>query len=232
MKTLSRRHFLTMAGTCLAASAVTLQVPGLAFAAEPFPMPPLPYAMDALAPVISEKTISFHYGKHTAGYYTRTNKAVSEKGWKGMSLEKVILAARDKDPKLFNNAAQAWNHTFYWEQFTPSGVFSAKGQGYGGRAAEAINAAFDGFGAFKKAFVNAAGGQFGSGWAWLVDKGGKLDIVTTANAELPLGTGATPLLVVDVWEHAYYLDYQNRRKDHVAGVLDKLVNWDVIAARM
>ena len=222
--TMTRRGFLTVAaGACAMAVA-----PGAALAAqsEAFPLPPLPYAQGALDPVISERTVSFHYGKHTAGYYKRMNAALTKKTFVPKKLEEVVTSAHKADHSLFNNAAQAWNHTFYWNQFT------AGRRGFGGKAGDAIKAAFGSYDDFKNAMLAAAGGQFGSGWAWLVEYKGVLMATKTPNAENPLVQDQKPLLVVDVWEHAYYLDYQNRRKDHVAAVLDKLVDWDVVAARM
>jgi Fe-Mn family superoxide dismutase len=190
----------------------------------PFSLPKLPYAEDALAPVISAKTISFHYGKHHATYVKTLNELIAGTPYEGLSLEEVIVrAAADKDAaakKIFNNAAQAWNHEFYWNSMTPKGGAPA------GKIKDALDKSFGGLDAFNKAFSQAAVGQFGSGWAWLVKgKDGALKIETTSNADTPIAHGGTPLLVADVWEHAYYLDYQNRRPDHVAAWLDKLVNW-------
>jgi Fe-Mn family superoxide dismutase len=190
----------------------------------PFTLPKLPYAEDALAPVISAKTISFHYGKHHATYVKTLNELIAGTTYEGLSLDEIVVrAAKDKDAaakKIFNNAAQAWNHDFYWHSMT------AKAGAPAGKIKDALEKSFGDLAAFKKAFSQAAVGQFGSGWAWLVkDKGGALKIETTSNADTPIAHGGTPLLVADVWEHAYYLDYQNRRPDHVAAWLDKLVNW-------
>jgi len=190
----------------------------------PFSLPKLPYAEDALAPVISANTISFHYGKHHATYVKVLNELIAGTPYEGLSLEEIVVrAAGDKDAaakKIFNNAAQAWNHEFYWHSMTP------KGGAPGAKIKEALDKSFGGLDAFKKAFSTAAVGQFGSGWAWLVKaKDGALKIETTSNADTPIAHGGKPLLVADVWEHAYYLDYQNRRPDHVAAWLDKLVNW-------
>jgi len=190
----------------------------------PFTLPRLPYAEDALAPVISAKTISFHYGKHHATYVKMLNELIAGTAYEGLSLEEIVVrAAGDKDTaarKIFNNAAQAWNHDFYWHSMTPkSGVPT-------GKIKDALGKSFGDLDAFKKAFSQAAIGQFGSGWAWLVKgKDGALKIEVTSNADTPIAHGGTPLLVADVWEHAYYLDYQNRRPDHVAAWLEKLVNW-------
>ncbi len=187
-------------------------------------LPKLPYAEDALAPVISANTISFHYGKHHATYVKTLNELIAGTPYEGKSLEEIVVAsAKDKDAaakKIFNNAAQAWNHDFYWHSMTPKGGAPA------GKIKDAIAKSFGDLAAFKKQFGQAAVGQFGSGWAWLVKgKDGALTIETTSNADTPIAHGGTPLLVADVWEHAYYLDYQNRRPDHVTAWLDKLVNW-------
>ena len=190
----------------------------------PFTLPKLPYADDALAPVISANTISFHYGKHHATYVKVLNELIAGTPYEGLTLEEIVVrAAGDKDAaakKIFNNAAQAWNHEFYWHSMTP------KGGAPTAKIKDALDKSFGGLDAFKKAFSAAAVGQFGSGWAWLV-KGsdGALKIETTSNADTPIAHGGTPLLVADVWEHAYYLDYQNRRPDHVGAWLDKLANW-------
>jgi Fe-Mn family superoxide dismutase len=190
----------------------------------PFTLPKLPYAEDALAPVISAKTISFHYGKHHATYVKTLNELIAGTAYEGLSLDEIVVrAAKDKDAaakKIFNNAAQAWNHDFYWHSMR------AKAGAPTGKIKDALDKSFGDLAAFKKAFSQAAVGQFGSGWAWLVkDKAGALKIEATSNADTPIAHGGTPLLVADVWEHAYYLDYQNRRPDYLAAWLDKLVNW-------
>ena len=191
-------------------------------------LPKLPYAEDALAPVISADTISFHYGKHHATYVKTLNELIAGTPYEGKSLEEIVVAsAKDKDAaakKICNNAAQAWNHDFYWHSMTPP---NGKGSGSPtGKIKDALEKSFGDLAAFKKQFGQAAAGQFGSGWAWLVKgKDGALKIETTSNADTPIAHGGTPLLVADVWEHAYYLDYQNRRPDHVTAWLDKLVNW-------
>lgn len=183
----------------------------------------LPYADNALEPIISAKTIRFHYGKHYKGYVDNLNKLVEGTEFADMPLKKLIAATADKADKtaIFNNAAQAWNHAFYWHSLKPKG---------GGEPASVlkntIEASFGSFDVCKKELVAAATTQFGSGWAWLVMNGGRLKVVKTANAESPLTQGMKPLLTIDVWEHAYYLDYQNRRADYVNAVLDKLINWD------
>jgi len=186
-------------------------------------LPDLPYAESALDPVISAKTISFHYGKHHKTYVDNLNKLIVDTEFADLSLEKIITGAAGKPDKvaIFNNAAQIWNHTFYWKSLRPGG---------GGEPPSAlkqkIEAAFGSVDACKKELASKAVSQFGSGWAWLVPDGGSLKVVKTANADCPLVTGLKPLLTIDVWEHAYYLDYQNRRADYVNAVLDKLINWE------
>ena len=197
--------------------------------AEPFVLPPLPYAQDALAPVISANTLGFHHGKHHKTYVDNLNKLVPGTEYEGMTLEQIVNATAGKADKagIFNNAAQVWNHTFYWNCLrgngggTPSGDLATK-----------IESAFNGFDNFKKEFANAAVTQFGSGWAWLVSEGGSVKVVKTGNAEVPFTKGQKPLLTIDVWEHAYYLDYQNRRADYVNAVIDKLLNWDFAAQNL
>jgi Fe-Mn family superoxide dismutase len=197
----------------------------------PFTLPKLPYADNALAPVISANTISFHYGKHHATYVKVLNELIAGTAYESLTLEEIVVrAASDKDAaakKIFNNAAQAWNHEFYWHSMTPKGGAPA------GKIKDALEKSFGGLDAFKKAFSTAAVGQFGSGWAWLVKgKDGALKIETTSNADTPIAHGGTPLLVADVWEHAYYLDYQNRRPDHIGAWLDKLANWSFAEANL
>lgn len=228
---MDRRRFLKTAagaGVVLAAANLTGGVMSAAAAETGYANPVLPFAEGALEPHISAKTVSFHYGKHTAAYYANATKMVAGTPYAAMALKDVVLASAKKpeDAGLFNNAAQAWNHSFYWEQFT-------EGRGrFEGKAAEAVKAAFGDQAKFKEAFVKDAGSLFGSGWCWLCEDKGGLKIVKTSNAATPITEGLKPLLVVDVWEHAYYLDYQNRRPDHVAAVLDHLINWSVVAKRM
>jgi len=183
---------------------------------------PLPYAQDALAPVISAKTMSFHYGKHYAGYVKKANALTQDSAYAGKTAVDVIRETAGDAAKaaVFNNAAQAWNHAFYFKCMKPHGGGVPQG-----RLAKMIDAAFGGFTSFKDVFVSAAKDQFGSGWVWLVLDGKKLAVIATSNADTPLAHGLTPLFTVDVWEHAYYLDYQNRRADYVRQVLDKLANW-------
>ena len=188
---------------------------------------PLPYAENALEPVITAKTLSFHYGKHHAGYLATLNKLVAGTPYEGMPLEAMVRrAAAEQVAPIFNNAAQAWNHAFYWKSLAPAGAGGAPEGAFG----EAVARDFGSFADMKTALADAAVKRFGSGWAWLVAKDGKLSVISTPNAETPLTqAGVTPLLTVDVWEHAYYLDWQNRRADYVAALLDKLANWKFAA---
>jgi Superoxide dismutase len=189
-------------------------------------LPPLPYAENALDPVISTNTIGFHYGKHHKGYVDTLNKLIAGTELSNHSLEKLITETAGKADKvaIFDNAAQTWNHTFYWRSLRPKG---------GGEPPAAlkqrIEASFGNLDACKKELATAATTEFGSGWAWLVLEADKLKVVKTANAETPLTKDVKPLLTIDVWEHAYYLDYQNRRPDYVNAVLDKLINWGFAA---
>jgi len=192
-------------------------------------LPPLPYAEDALDPVISARTIGFHYGKHHKGYVDTLNKLIAGTELEGLSLEKVIAATAGKADKtaIFNNAAQTWNHSFYWRSLRPKG---------GGEPPQAlmqkIEASFGSLETCKKELATAATTQFGSGWAWLVQEVDGLKVVKSGNAETPLTGKSKPLLTIDVWEHAYYLDYQNRRADYVNAVLDKLINWGLAAENL
>lgn len=189
-----------------------------------FELPKLPYADNALSPVISANTLGFHYGKHHKTYVDKLNQLVAGTPFADMPLEEVIKKSKADASKaaIFNNAAQIWNHTFYWH--------SLKGNGGGkpaGAVASKIDAAFGNYDEFKKQFAEAAVTQFGSGWAWLVSEAGSLKIVKTPNAETPLTNPAQKaLLTIDVWEHAYYLDFQNRRPDYANAVIEKLLNWD------
>ncbi len=228
---LNRRHFLT---TLLAGSAALafgdLSHPRLARAAAgPFTLPPLPWPENALSPAISASTISFHYGKHHQGYVNKLNELVAGTPLADQPLEAVIKATAGKAEQsaIFNNAAQVWNHTFYWNSLRPQGG----GKPSGALAAQ-IDQSFGSLDAFKAEFAKAATGQFGSGWAWLVKDGDTLSIIKTGNADTPIVKGQRPLLTIDVWEHAYYLDYQNRRADYVAAVLDGLINWEFAAQNL
>lgn len=187
-------------------------------------LPKLPYAMDALAPHISKETLEFHYGKHHQTYVTNLNNLIKGTPFESMSLEDIV---RKSDGGVFNNAAQVWNHTFYWNCLSPNG-----GGEPGGALAEAINKKWGSFNDFKEAFNKSAAGNFGSGWTWLVQKAdGGVDIVNTSNAATPLTGADTALLTCDVWEHAYYIDYRNSRPNYL-GAYWNLVNWDFAAANM
>jgi len=187
---------------------------------------PLPYAEDALSPVISANTVGFHYGKHHKAYFDNLNKLISGTAFTDMTLENIITTTAGLEDKsaIFNNAAQLWNHTFYWRSMTPKG---------GGEPPAALKqkleAGFGSMDACRKELAAAATTQFGSGWAWLVLDHDKIRIIKTGNADMPMTKGMQPLLTIDVWEHAYYLDYQNRRADYVNAIIDKLINWDFAA---
>ncbi|WP_066632464.1 superoxide dismutase [Labilibacter marinus] len=189
-----------------------------------FELPQLPYAADALEPTITKNTIDFHYGKHHQAYVNNLNNLVVGTEFENADLETIIKKA---DGGIFNNAAQVWNHTFYFTSFSPDGGGEPKGA-----LADAIAKTFGSFEAFKETFAKAAATLFGSGWAWLVkDSNGELKIVQTSNAGNPMTDDLTPILTCDVWEHAYYLDYQNKRPDYIASFW-KLIDWDVVSARI
>jgi Fe-Mn family superoxide dismutase len=194
-----------------------------------FTLPPLPYAEGALAPVISANTLGFHYGKHHKTYVDNLNNLVKGTELESASLEQIIRDTAGKPDKagLFNNAAQIWNHTFYWNGLKANG-----GGKPTGKLAEMIDASLGGFDNFRKELAATTVSQFGSGWGWLVAEGQALKIVKTGNAEVPFTKGQTPLLTIDVWEHAYYLDYQNRRADYVNAVIDKLLDWEFAARNL
>jgi len=194
-----------------------------------FELPALPFAADALAPHISAETLGFHHGKHHNTYVTNLNNLTKDSALAEASLEDVIRGSAGDAAKagLFNNAAQVWNHTFYWNSMKPGGGGSPSGA-----VASAIDAAFGSYDKFAEEIAAAAATQFGSGWAWLVSEGGALKVAKTANAETPITNGQTPLITIDVWEHAYYLDFQNRRPDYVKAFLDHLVNWDFAAENL
>ncbi|MEI7887941.1 MAG: superoxide dismutase [Actinomycetes bacterium] len=189
-----------------------------------FELPPLPYAKDALAPHISEETLEYHYGKHHQTYVTNLNKMVEGTDFENSSLEEVIMGS---EAAVFNNSAQIWNHTFYWSSMAPDGGGAPTGE-----VAEAINSAFGSYDTFVEKFKEAATTQFGSGWAWLVDAGSGLEIMKTANADLPMKHNAKALLTIDVWEHAYYIDFRNARPNYIGTFVDSLINWDFVAANM
>jgi Fe-Mn family superoxide dismutase len=193
---------------------------------QPIILPPLPFAQNALEPVISSNTLSFHYGKHHKAYVDTTNKLIAGTEFAGMPLEEIVKATRGQADRtaLFNNAAQAWNHTFYWKCLKPKG---------GGEPPAVLKGLMESsFGSVedcKKELGKAAVEDFGSGWAWLILEGEKLKVIKTSNADTPLAEGKKPIFAIDVWEHAYYLDYQNRRPDHVKALIEKIATWGFAA---
>lgn len=194
-----------------------------------YELPPLPYDYTALEPAISKTTLEFHHDKHHAGYVTKYNAAVEGTEFDSKPIEDVIKAVAGDESKtpIFNTGAQAWNHTFYWNSMKPNGGGTPPGE-----LAQKIEADFGSLKQFKEAFKTAGTGQFGSGWAWLVLENGTLKVTKTLNADNPLTKGQTPLLTMDVWEHAYYLDYQNQRGTYIDAFLDQLVNWEFAAENL
>ena len=231
MSPVSRRTFLegaALLGASSNALMASAQQPPSGGSSGPQPAPPialpaLPWDENALQPHISAQTIGVHYGKHHKAYIDNLNRLKQGTELARASLEEIVTATRGKADRkaLFNNAAQAWNHAFYWKSLSPKG-----GGRPTGKLKDRVEAEFGSLEKLKEALASAAVTQFGSGWAWLVLDAGKLKVLQTANADTPLATGQTPLLTVDVWEHAYYLDYQNRRADYVTACLDKLLNWE------
>ncbi len=194
----------------------------------PIELPKLPFEDNALAPAISSNTISYHYGKHHRAYVDNLNKAIAGTDLAEKPLVEIVRGTSGQADKtaIFNNSAQVWNHTFYWNSLTPKSMTPSKD------LADGIEKDFGGMAKFKEQFAAAAMGQFGSGWAWLVQDHGVLKVTKTPNAETPITTAAKPLLTLDVWEHAYYLDHQNRRAEYVAAVLDKLLNWEFASSNL
>ena len=190
--------------------------------------PDLPYALDALEPHVSARTLEKHHGAHHRGYVDKLNAAIRGSDYADMPLEAIIATARaNGDTGVFNNAAQAWNHSFLWNSMAPDG-----GGLPGAELRSTIENSFSSLSQFRHDFAAAAMAQFGSGWVWLVLDGGRLAITATGNADVPLGNGTVPLLTLDVWEHAYYLDYQNERARYVEAFLEHLINWDFVAANL
>jgi Fe-Mn family superoxide dismutase len=187
-------------------------------------LPTLPYALDALEPHLSAETFEYHHGKHHAAYVTTMNDLIAGTDLETATLDEIVLAS---DGKLFNNAAQVWNHNLYWHSMTPGGGGRPTGD-----AAAAIDASFGDYDTFRKQFHDAAVGQFASGWAWLTIDGDRLAIETTSNADLPSKHGRTAVLVCDVWEHAYYIDHRNKRPAYVTAFLDHLLNWQLVDAAL
>ena len=190
---------------------------------------PLPYPEDTLEPYISAKTLRFHYGKHHAEYVAQTNRLIQDSSFKGKTLEEIIreTSGEQKNSVLFNAAAQAWNHAFFFNSIKPKGGGKPEGE-----LKKKIEETFGSYKAFQKEIQASAKDLFGSGWVWLVMDKDKLRIITTSNADTPVAHGQKPLLTIDLWEHAYYLDYQNRRSDYVAEVLKHLIDWDRASARL
>jgi Fe-Mn family superoxide dismutase len=237
-RAVSRRQFV-VAGAAAAAAASAAAKASARHSVAPvqgtgassmIELPKLPWGESDLAPHISQETISFHYGKHHKAYVENTNRMISGTELATASLEEIVKATAGKADKkgLFNNAAQVWNHTFYWRSLSPKG-----GGQPTGALLDRVKSDFGDFAKLKDELARAAVTQFASGWAWLVLEGGKLKVVQTPNAETPLTSpGQRPLLTIDVWEHAYYVDYRNRRPDYVTAVLDKLVNWEFAAQNL
>jgi len=228
---MDRRTFVAslISGCVIAGTGMfSLYGDSIAHASPEITQPPLPYKEDALEPYISIKTIGFHYGKHHKAYVDKTNELAGPAGLGSLSLEEIIkkTAGSAGQIPIFNNTAQAWNHNFYWQSMLPGANKPNE------RLTKMINASFQSYDNLIKELQNAAVTQFGSGWAWLVLEQGKLKVTKTSNADNPLVYGQVPLLTLDVWEHAYYLDYQNRRADYAKAVLDNLLNWEFAAANL
>ncbi len=239
MTNISRRHFLTVASV---ASATLVLSSRLSYAAEAtpaasapiFPAPPLPYPENALEPVISPKTVGFHYHKHQLGALKTLNELLlvpEHSQYAGKSIEEIMLATANNPAlsKLYNSAASVINHDFYWASMLPKGGDAMKPTG---KLLELINASFGDYATFKNKFRDLGVAHTGSGYLWLVENNGKLEMMTLNNLDNPKIQGLKPLLVIDIYEHAYYLDYQNLRKDYLQAVIDKLLNWQIAAARL
>lgn len=219
-----------MAATAATAAAATLSAPSIAKAALPLKQPALPFAEDALAPHISAKTISLHYGKHHKAYFDKLNTLAKDTPYADMELEQIVKSAAGKaaDKKIFNNAAQAWNHVFYWKQFTPGGPNRPEG-----KAADELSAAFGDYGKFIEKAVATSDEVFGTGWVWLTrDDDNKLALVGYEDGNNPVAVGRPAYLGIDIWEHAYYVDYENRKPEHIKAVLENLVNWRIVGEKI
>ena len=225
---LNRREFLAASAAAGTYLAMSNSVVAKSETSAPFVLEPLPFDESALEPVISARTLSFHYDKHHRGYLNNLNRLIENTPYAEMSLEQIIRKTADNPDAagLFNNAAQIWNHTFYWKSLKPGPVTIPTA------LRSKIEADFGSIEACTKALAEAAVTQFASGWAWLVADNGKLKVLKTSNAQTPLTQDIQPLLTIDVWEHAYYLDYQNRRADYVAAVIEKLLNWEFAAQNL
>jgi Fe-Mn family superoxide dismutase len=222
---MNRRTFirLSLQAGALAAFQLTLGCNGGKSPSATVSLAPLPYAENALEPYMSARTLSFHYGQHHRAYVETTNRLVAGTALAGKPLAEIIARTRDRKESaaIFNNAAQVYNHEFFWQSMDPGGGGAPQGV-----VAEKINSAFGSHEQFGRAFSEAAGGWFGSGWIWLVADEGALKILCTANADTPADRDLTPLLTLDLWEHAYYLDYQNRRREYIEAFLEHLINWE------
>ncbi|WP_284777397.1 superoxide dismutase [Agrobacterium sp. lyk4-40-TYG-31] len=219
-----------MAATAATAAASALSAPSIARAALPLKQPALPFAEDALAPHISAKTVGLHYGKHHKAYFDKLNTLAKGTPYADMELEEIVKASAGKtaDKKIFNNAAQAWNHVVYWDQFVPGGPKRPDG-----KAAEELSAAFGDYDAFIAKAVATSDEVFGTGWVWLTrDDQGKLALVGYEDANNPVAVGRPAYLGVDIWEHAYYVDYENRKPEHIKAVLENLINWRVVGDKI
>lgn len=219
-----------MAATAATAAAATLSAPSIAKAALPLKQPALPFAEDALAPHISAKTISLHYGKHHKAYFDKLNTLAKDTPYAEMELAEIVKSSAGKaaDKKIFNNAAQAWNHVVYWEQFTPGGPNRPEG-----KAADEVNAAFGDYGKFIEKAVATSDEVFGTGWVWLTrNDDNKLALVGYEDGNNPVAVGRPAYLGIDIWEHAYYVDYENRKPEHIKAVLENLVNWRIVGEKM
>ena len=219
-----------MAATAATAAAATLSAPSIAKAALPMKQPALPFAEDALAPHISAKTVALHYGKHHKAYFDKLNTLAKGTPYADMELDQIVKASAGKaaDKKIFNNAAQAWNHVAYWEQFTPGGPKRPEG-----KVAEELNAAFGDYTKFIEKAVATSDEVFGTGWVWLTrDDQDKLAFVGYEDANNPVAVGRPAYLGIDIWEHAYYVDYENRKPEHIKVVLENLINWRVVGEKM
>ncbi len=219
-----------LAASAFTAAAAVFPRPNIARAALPITQPALPFKEDALAPSISAKTVGLHYGKHHKAYFDKLNQLATGTKYADMDLVGIVKASAksDADKKIFNQAAQAWNHVAYWEQFVPGGPNRPDGE-----LAGMINDTFKGYDGFIERAIAASDQVFGTGWVWLTrDDGNKLALVGYEDGNNPVAVGRPAYLGIDIWEHAYYLDYENRKPEHIKAVLDKLVNWRVVADRM
>lgn len=231
MSVITRRALVASAAAAATAAMLPMSrhVLAQAPAPGPFVQPPLPFLEPQLAPTISTRTVTLHFGRHHAAYFAALNTLTKDTKYVAMTLEQVVVESdKETDRRIFNNAAQAWNHNLYWATFKPGGAKAP-----GGKLLGMINASFGSFDQMKIKLKGDTTAIFGSGWGWLAQEGDKLVVATTPGGAnlLPRNT-MTTLLGIDVWEHAYYLDYENRRPDHIQAVLDNIINWDVVASRL